>query len=513
MSKGTIKIKCPTCDRRLKVPRKSLHKSIVCPKCNSSFRVDDQSNTLKLDGTNELFGPPVSDDFSSGQFDDIDSIVEQISRNAKKSEPKEPPTEAAEPTPNLRPKRGPTTVRELEAQTAKPKPDPSEKLVKTKQEKSLGNNGIGLLILAVGVGLIPFAAGSVIPLRGMLWMMPMVAVGLAFVACFMLAYSKRRESIASLILACMPLLFISILGFASHYYTRHMLPELEAIAPPAIVELEEEEALAQPVVIEEKAEPEIDPKDRLTIDPESITNNAASRFVPARSNTSSFTKPEIDKEPTANTSVTDDNVVDSTIANDSTSRANNNEGPIAKELRNALLVSTNDEKYDSLQARLQNELLRGVVSKGKIQRPNDLQKYRLSEIAGRSTVFGMAHYSRQPVVGIDFAERKNAVDGLIDMVAPIVDFGHFKDSIVAKNESRLVGLNVFAVEEGIRGVQAVFSNGQQKVTSDWAGVEPSRQSDITTLSVAAETVHGIVVYRDKLAAVGIQLVTRPRPKK
>ena len=140
-----------------------------------------------------------------------------------------------------------------------------------------------------------------------------------------------------------------------------------------------------------------------------------------------------------------------------------------------------------------------------------MKKYKLSEIAGRPTVFGLAHYSHEPLVGFDFAERKDAVDGLIDLIAPILEFGQFKDSLVAKNKSKLVGLNVVTAEDGIIGIQAIFSDGHEQEFSSWAGQQPSNGNggNFTTLQVTG-TVHGIVVYRDKLAAVGIQLVINPR---
>jgi len=91
----------------------------------------------------------------------------------------------------------------------------------------MGNSGVGLLLLAFGLCLVPLFSDS---LDGMQWTLPYlptVAVGLAFIACFMMAYSKRRSSISSVILAILPLPFVVLLSLGSYYYIENFVVKPE----------------------------------------------------------------------------------------------------------------------------------------------------------------------------------------------------------------------------------------------------------------------------------------------
>ena len=512
MADNFVRINCPTCDRRLKIPQRSVEKAIVCPKCNTTFRVDEQSNTVVMEGRNDLFGPPVSDEYSNGDFDsnafgDIDRIIDQVAQDAE---------DDGKPL-----FQGPKTVRQLEVQTAsnaraaadETKREPEAG--KTKFEKSLGNNGVGLLILAVGICLIPFAAGNVTGLRPTLIYLPVVAILIAFVGCFMLAYSRRRESLASLVLACMPLMFMGLLCFGSYYYSKNFLPE-KKLSRMERIALEEAEAAMADEMNEVAAmeagqaeRVEKDEADRLTMDPNSINNNAASNFVPKRNPkpiaptdvpANKITPPEPHSpaiESSINTSPESRDAADQLESAD----------PLARELAAASNRNSKAEKLQKLRLRMQNDLLKGSASHSQIREPALLQQYKLTEVAGRSTVFGFAHYSELPIRGLDFGYR-NDKDKLIDLVVPVVDEFQFKDSIVPPRGSRMVGVNVAVVGNGVVGLQGIFDQGAKQRLGDWMGSRP-RGSKTIRLEAGGD-IYGVIVYRDQLTAVGIQLIEKPR---
>ena len=87
MSDSKVRVRCPTCTRRLRIPSKISAKTIVCPKCNAKFKVDDQGRAVNLAGHNDWFGPPVNVEelieeppretgLNATAFDDIDHLIQ-----------------------------------------------------------------------------------------------------------------------------------------------------------------------------------------------------------------------------------------------------------------------------------------------------------------------------------------------------------------------------------------------------------------------------------------------------
>ena len=162
--------------------------------------MDELSNTAVVQ-QEDLFGPPVSKDFSQhpDPFENIDQLVGQ-EKKSKSFKNKETALNPAE----------------KEAMDGWSK----NKKVSSKFEDSLSRNGIGLLILSAGLSLLPFVANSVEELKSFLFLAPMIAAGLAFVASFVLAYSLRRSNIGMVLVSGLPFILIGMIALGGHYYLK-----------------------------------------------------------------------------------------------------------------------------------------------------------------------------------------------------------------------------------------------------------------------------------------------------
>jgi hypothetical protein len=152
---------------------------------------------------------------------------------------------------------------------------------------------------------------------------------------------------------------------------------------------------------------------------------------------------------------------------------------------------------------------KGLVNHLEIKTRHLAENYQLSDPAGVTTVYGIAHYRDLPIMGIDVC-RSN--DNAVDQIVPVNGPAEFDDSLLGAAGFFLVGLNINYDKE-ILGIQANFAPAEngvldlaRQVSSPWYGTPPSRQST-RTITSNGRPVYGIVVYRNQLKIVGVSLVT------
>ncbi len=529
MSEETVKIQCPNCERRLKILATKVAKAIVCPKCNTRFKLD-QSNSAVVDGENELFGPPISDNYSAGLFEeDIDHLLddqrESTRKQPKQQEKKKRTRKQLKYGRDAKQgKKGQATGKDADSASSNDAVNEAwnkEKRVTTKFEESLQRNGIGLLILATGLAMIPFFAGNVEGIQEYLSYFPIAAAAIAFLASFMIAQSMRRSNIASILLSGIPFLLICAISLGAYYYISNFVNVAgnDSSAADRVGQVDSDESAA------------VDPNDdKFTFDADSLDNSPAAKFVPQL-------KPK--PKPQPRTDLDSDGSSDSRTATDNSSSRNPSSRPssrignselrpnrfpsppdsgdateteseVGKDLKTALQISRTSDKTKAIELRLQQSLRKGLVSKGQIRKPSDLStRYQLSDIAGRSTVYGIAHFSNRPMVGLDAARNLNGLDEGLYLFAPIIDEPEFEDSMVAGDGNSFVGINVHFTDDALVGVQSVFANAQGvESKSDWIGNPPQGNSFKKLRTSASSVLHGVVVYRQQLEAVGLQLIEK-----
>ena len=262
--------------------------------------------------------------------------------------------------------------------------------------------------------------------------------------------------------------------------------------------------------------------DRFTIDRDSITDNAAAKFVPPVHNDdnafdnsqpdSKISQPKTGDFSTGNTQST---IKQSRLRPTAVFQPQKPKDEKRSELRNEIAASAtilkNSDKLDVLNDRLPF-FERGLVSHGKIKSPAELKEFELSSLAGKQTVYGIANFGRQAVKGFDVAHHENKVDSWFDLIVPIVDRPEFPDSIASSLDDRLTGLNVNVASDGIQGLQGIFENVQgQEKTGAWVGQPPSN-GKFESIRTSNSNIFGIVVYRNQLSAVGLRLIVRKKLK-
>lgn len=492
MSKDTVKTQCPSCGRKLKIPTSKSGKSIVCPQCNNKFKFDQP---IAAGDAQEELTAPIGNKFSAGLFEeDIDDLLADA------------PKPAPKPKKKVR-KRKQLKYQSQQASTQNQpvdEEDPqaawqNEKRVTTDRQESLHRNGVGLIILAIGLAMLPFFARSVEALSPVLPYLPIAAVVLAFFASFMIALSLRRSNIGTILISGFPFLLICLLALGSYFYTRTQTP----VEPVAQTEVSDQE------------EP-VKGNDKFTIDRDRIEENAASKFVPplkAKPKVSDFVEQprQSQPEPVApEAKVPESNLDPRAIVTPRKSRFERDDqsGDFEQQLRLATRHANNSDKLQALLEREKRELQKGLVSNDTIKSPlrfND--KWQLSNVAGRKTVYGVVYYLGRGINGLDVAHHPDDVDRFFDIFMPISRAAQFEDSIASSApSSRFVGLNVIASVDGISGLQGVFRANDQEVLTDWVGESPERGTAVEKLRVESERLIGIVVYRNQLKATGIRLV-------
>jgi hypothetical protein len=392
------------------------------------------------------------------------------------------------------------------------------------------------MILSFGLSLLPLAAGAVPWVQEFLPMLLAAALLLAFLSCFMLAYSRRRENMASVILAVMPLLFVGFLSFGTYYLANNFLPNLDTanlldgnddddagpfFEPEPPLNLDGDGRADEP---NKDEEPEIDKSDRLTMDPNSINNNPAARFVPKRNQkpVAPMVSPSSGRDGAV---VADESgKVERNVSGQQrpTERGADERTPdrkplladrneAAEQLEDSIKRKAMRQRYQRLLERTEQDvdagsLQKGYVSVGEVRRPDELRNdFELSSIAGRLTVYGTAYYSRHEIAGFDLAFRDDR-DQVFDVVVPTVETGEFKESLVPPPGFRMRGLNVLLDDAGVRGMQCIYSKGARSDVGPWVGQTPGSES-VIQLDVVGD-LHGLVVYRDGWSVVGLQLITR-----
>ncbi len=495
MEENSIKLQCPTCRQRLKIHAKSLAKSIVCPKCNGRFRITEQLKPKNVD-RKELFGPPQSsmmsfEDSSADLFDDIDNVIESeaLDRTEKPAPPRIEPAGSAN--------TNASTVAEQWR---------NQKKVLSKSDESLNRNGTGLTILAFGLATVPMFASQVDSLQTYLGYLPPVAVGISFVAAFMLAYAKRRESVGAIILRCMPFCCVCFLAAVSFLFF---------VEPPPMQSLAgEKNEVEQPF-----------PKDdQPLLDKSAVENNAAANFAPPHK--------KFDNElvPVAPNPVeADDNETENPLENENPLPKSSlkpskivvggpvEHEPLETELQRGLAlakkVSENTDKIRVFKDRAINKLNRFLISKDRFVTGAEYgKKIGFSKCVGRETVYGTALFADEPIRGFDVGHMQGLEDNHFEFMVPIVGEPEFTDSFVVSQGSRFSGLRLNFDNQGIIGVQpiATTSDGLTK-KGDWIGQSPTSAAGQIKTIMAKFNICGFVVYRDQFDTVGLRLIER-RPQ-
>ncbi|MEM9411172.1 MAG: hypothetical protein AAGA30_08670, partial [Planctomycetota bacterium] len=496
-----IRLQCPACESRLKIEKKYAYKAIVCPTCNTRFRVDQETSTVVIERSKDLFGLPVSDEVSNGEAnsDPFGNIDEIIARS-------EPPNSDS-------PKVSGSTQTEPETtpESSLVKKWKEEKKVTTRLDESLQRNGIGLLILSMGMSILPFAADNVEGLRPILPSIPTIVATLGFIATFMIAYSMRRASVLAILGSVLPWLLLCGVATGGYYY--HQQQNLAREVQPEFVEPKE-------LVDEEGFDLDLGfdpidangPEDRLDFDADSIIDNAASKFVPGEKKD---LLPATNQNPSPSTfqpAPTKDFSPNLANAQNTEFRPNQIPHPELKipdddagdgfaELKQISDNVHRKKKLVSLQER-KEKLQRGLISMDKVVRPYALsESYKFSKTAGEKTVYGVALYDLNSIQGIDAV----AGTSTLEMITPIVDNRKYSSGIVIPENSQLVGLNVNLSEDGIVGLQGLFAGPDgSTLKSAWLGEKAGTGSEIRL--DADLPVQGVVVYLRQLVPVGIRLV-------
>lgn len=484
MSENVYKLQCPTCSRRLKISSSSLAKSIVCPRCNARFTVDTQSNSVIL-SDNELFGPPVSEEFSSGRTMDVGFENMDVEQVVHKSRQKEMVNAA----------RGQATEASSEVESSVAENWRNEKQVQSKLDESLQRNGIGLLILSIGFVAVPFLAGNIDSMKAVVRYLPAVAVVVAFLSSFMLAFSMRRSSIAAILMCSLPFLVIGALSMVGYFW----FLDIDAKA---------EDKIAQDVI--EDNDGDADPFNDLLLDKDAVQNNAASKFVPPGNRNRENVRRPVSPDKIVEKSKPQFDVNESKLRPSEIGKSNipteDFSSTLRKELKTADLIADNRRKLSNLKTRMNDELSKGLFSNNLCKSSNFPEAFELSKLIGRSSVFGTASYSASPINGFDFCHFDGMEDEWIDLVVPIVGAAEFGDSFVVPNDSHLIGMRFNADKLGILGIQPVFlTENSERVYGPWSGQAASENKNLPSF-ISGYDIHGFVLYRDQFNLIGIRLV-------
>ncbi len=532
MKDHAIKLQCPACQRHLKIPRLNPKKAIVCPKCNGRFRIDAQQQAHVDTGRKGWFGPltnrVVVNDAGrtapqeiQGAFEDIDHLLAGDKSTDRSLSPKsdgsnrktsvtQSCSEAAEASLSAK-GTGSNQSRGLDSGERWAR----EKCAMSKSDERLQRNGLGLLVLATGLALLPFVGRHVEGLQTILPYMPLTSAGLAFIGSFMLACSLRRGNLAAVLFSGLPFLLIGLVGLGGYYYQSAVVVKnavdqfVQANGPEILNPVGDQEF--------EPDESDVMDVDLNSIDQNSIDNNAASNFVPPRHEQplAAGKKPALAPVPdnSVNTEpehrLTAEKTVDREPEAQRFEAEASGDSAIAAELKSALEISLNAEKAVRLRDRIAAEMTRGHVNRQTVVSPVQLQeRFVLSKVAGESTVYGVAYFLTVPIRGLDVAFSADGSTRTLEQIVPIIGESEFGDSIVPIEEgSALIGLNVNVQPQGVVGLQGLFTKvgDQAQSAGHWAGQEP-RDGPTTTIETAGRSVHGIVAYRSKLKIVGIALI-------
>lgn len=493
MNEKFYKLQCPTCSRRLKISSRSLAKSIVCPRCNAKFSIDTDSNSVVAED-NDLFGPPVSEEFSSERMEgdafenlDIDKVVTS-NRAAKESKAAKP-----ESVDVLQAGAGSSANANSAAEQWQ-----QEKKVQSKLDESLQRNGIGLLILSIGLAAVPFIAGKVEGLNSIIHYLPAVAVVVAFMSSFMLAFSLRRSSITAILMCAVPFLLIGVVSMVGYFLF---------LAPNSTRSAVEEEQL----VADEELQK--DESEDLLLDKDAVENNVAAQFVPPQNRNRENIRRPVNPEK-APEIPQPERKVETEVSSFKPSELDipkiaETKSELREELVAGAVATDNRWKLEKLLTRMNTELSKGGFSHDKIRSGNFPRGLGISKLVGKSSVFGLASYTESPILGFDICHQAGLEDIWIDLIVPVRQKKReFEDSFVVPENARLVGIRFNMDQVGILGVQPVYRIGDAgNVYGPWSG-QAAAHEDRTLPELISETgVFGFVLYRDQLNLIGVRLIT------
>lgn len=488
-------MQCLACGGKLKIPASKSGKSIVCPKCNNKFKfvapaIADEPESQRAPAT------PIGDKVSAGLFEeDIDDLLADVTQPVPKPEKKVRKRKQLKYRSEQASKQQPEVKEDHQAAWQQ------EKRVTTDREESLHRNGVGLIILATGLAMLPFFARNVEALSPALPYLPIAAIAVAFIASFMIAISLRRSNIGAILISGLPFLLICMLALVGYYFNRTQIPD-------------------EPIVAERSNEDEtVKKNDNFTIDRDSVGENAATKFVPALKpkpkpvdNLVQQQPSQVEAKPVSPVAkIRESNLKPNEIAAPSrpVTGRNNQPSELERQLQQATRHANNSDKLQVLLQREKQEFQKGLISYDVVKSPDDLRdNYQLSNVAGEKTVYGIAYYSSDAINGLDVAHRSDDVDRFFDIFMPINDAGEFDDSIVpADPNTEFIGLNVVATPAGISRLQGVFqTSDNQEVLGKWIGSPAQPGSSIEKLRLQSGQVVGIVVYRNQFRVTGIRLV-------
>ena len=488
MKDRSIKLACPACERKLKMGDSQIGKAIVCPRCNTKFRINNSMIAEIIGRGSGTAAETVLRDkeivraagMGNGAFEDIDALFSSndIASHAKQIE-----------TRRQRKREGENVQQE----------DPEirwkkQKRTVTKSDERLARNGIGLLIVAATLSLLPFFAATVPELKWLLPYLPLTAIAIAFLATFLVTLSNRRSGFASIILSLFPLVFIGIASTGGHYYLRYLAPE------KAKADVDEKASETEP-------QPNHD-DGRITVDRESINENPASKFVPPRhAQTSGDFKPSLmrgkssPKEP-------DDSLLEDRSGVNAKAKPilNESDRELAQQLDQPINLLEN--KRDAMIERIEEEGTRALVSRGKIRQKKLHTQFTFSKVVGETTVYGTLFVVDGLVQGFDVLLAEE--NPTIAVVTPFSGKPPFLDSQFDKESNLpLTGINIHRSNQGIVGLQGCYSDGvDNNLVSSWTGQAPDDDDGFVTIRSAPGQLAGFVLYRDKMHTVGLGLVFR-----
>ncbi len=549
MSDKFLKVECPSCHRRLKVFQSKRHKKVLCPRCNSLFFVelpgDREPSTRLVPNRNKLFGPPVHRDFIRAEMAESEASDSSELGDSANEVPlgKAYPFEdlPVDDLVNRETSRGPTELIEIDKAVTW-KMEHSE--IQTSFDEACQRYGIGLVIFSVAILIVPLLHFQWLRIQPAIQAMQTIGVALGTLGVAMVALSMRRKWRRALA----TLMAQSLLIAALYVYTRVDGQRFEKNnSELARLTRDQEQSSAQ--------DTDADQHD-LEIGRTIIENNPAERFVPPKTSMAPRTiKGDRDLElppplerfnrlPVSKSRASDSESTVDRSALSSTFRPNDESyvtPPIVGTLNTASPFENHREAFKSA-AQLASEFAqatslfqrveavlprepdmskrqvliertrqmnKGLVNHFEIKTKHLADNYQLSDSAGVSTVFGVAHYRDLPIMGIDVCSNN---DNGLDQIVPVGGPREFDDALVGEAGYFLVGLSINYDNEVI-GIQANFAPAEngvldmaRQVSSPWYGTPPSRQST-RSINSNGRPVYGIVVYRNQLKIVGVSLVT------
>ena len=516
--KRKIKLGCPNCERKLNLTDAQVGKNLVCPKCNTRFRLNNSMIA-------EVVGPgnrgkterlkPVSEaiaNTSAGKaFEDIDALFsdEDIVNHAKQIASAPALNEISSPSSAQNNAQPNDATMQWER----------EKRVVNKGDERLGRNGVGFLILAACLSALPFFASSVEELEWLIPYLPAAALAIAFLGTFLLAISKRRSGFATIVLSLFPFVFIAMACAGSHFYFNYLAPK----APVELAQKNEDDGGFEKVEVDADAsDPGPLPGDRITIDRDVINNNPAAKFVPGRAAGSDHRPSPRDSEQAGN----DSEPVRAEADGHRVDRSGNRPADVrpvretdfpAIEIsdnagvgvnRGAKIILPKSKKRVSLLQRA--DKIKTLVSRAEFRGSDDrCAGCSISVVIGEATVYGVAFVIDDiPVRGFDFLSSVG--NPTLEIIAPFSGQPMFADSQFSRDEKMMLqGFNINRVDDGIIGLQGVFSDGLGRIElGGWIGRRAENDEFSTIRVEAGQRLTGFVLYRDRFRTVGLGLVTR-----